>query len=107
LGEVETILKYLNRTKYFKLKLSIDNLGMLKWFVDRSHNVHWDCKGHRGAMCTLGKGARSSYSRKMKVNTQNLTKMELIAAGMFMTEMLWTQHFIQEQGYSAECIGLY
>jgi hypothetical protein len=54
---------------YLKLKLSIDNLGMLKWYVDRSHNIHWDCKGHRGAVFTMGKGVMSSYSRKMKVNT--------------------------------------
>jgi hypothetical protein len=36
-----------------------------------------------------------------------LTETELIAADMFMPEMLWTLHFIQVQGYSAECVGLY
>ncbi len=71
-----------------KLKLSIDNLGMLRWYVGGSHNVHWDCKGHKGEVFTMGKGVASSYSRKMKVNTQSLTKTEHIPADMFMPEML-------------------
>jgi hypothetical protein len=33
----------------------VDNLGMLKWYVDRSHNIHWDCKGHGGAVFKMGK----------------------------------------------------
>ncbi len=42
-GKLKHVLKYLNRTKYLKLKLSVDNLGLLKWYVDGLHNVHWDC----------------------------------------------------------------
>ncbi len=90
-----------------KLKLSINNLGMLKWYLFGSHNSHCNCKGHRRAVFTMGKGVTSSYSRKMKMNTQSSTETELIAADMFMPEMLWTLHFIQVQRYSAECIGLY
>ena len=90
-----------------KLKLSVDNLGMLKWYVDGSHNVHWDCKGHGGAVFKMGKGANTSYSRKVKLNTRSSTKTELLTADMFMPEMLWSLHFIQAQGYEAECVGLY
>jgi hypothetical protein len=62
-GKLKRVLKYLNRTKYLKLKLNVDDLGLLKWYVDGSHNVHWDCRGHGGAMFTLGKGATNSYLR--------------------------------------------
>ncbi len=41
--KLKRVLKYLNGTKYLKLKLSVDNLGLLKWYVDGLHNVHWDC----------------------------------------------------------------
>ena len=58
-------------------------------------------------MFTLGKGATSSYSRKVKSNTRSLTETELLTANMFMPEMLWSLHFIQSQGYEAECVGLY
>jgi hypothetical protein len=42
-GKLKRVLKYLNGTKYLKLKLSMDDLGLLKWYVDGLHNVHWDC----------------------------------------------------------------
>ncbi len=80
---------------------------MLKWYVDGAHNVHWDCKGHGGALFTMGKEAASSYSRKVKLNTRSSTETELVVGDMYMPEMLWTLYFIQHQGYRAECIGLY
>ncbi len=39
-GKLKRVLKYLNRTKNLKLKLKADNVGILKWYVDGSHNVH-------------------------------------------------------------------
>ena len=58
-------------------------------------------------MFSLGRGATLSYSRKVKTNTRSLTETELVTADMFMPEMLWSLHFIQAQGYDAECVGLY
>ena len=46
------------------LKLTIEDLAIIKWWIDGSHNAHPDCKGHTGAMMSLGKGAVASYSRK-------------------------------------------
>ena len=58
-------------------------------------------------MFSLGRGATSSYSRKLKLNTRSSTETELVTADMFMPDMLWSLHFIQAQGYDAECVGLY
>jgi hypothetical protein len=58
-------------------------------------------------MFTMGKGSTSSFSRKIKLNTRSSTETELVAAGMYMPEMLWSLNFIQAQGYKAECVGLY
>ena len=41
-GKLKRMLKYLKGTKYLKLKISVEDLGILKWYVDRSHNTHWD-----------------------------------------------------------------
>jgi hypothetical protein len=106
-GKLKRVLKYLNGMRYLKLKLSMDSLTMLKWYVDGSHNEHWDCKGHGGAMFTLGKGATSSYSRKVKLASHSSTETELITVDMYMPEMLWLLYFIQGQGYEAECMGLH
>ncbi len=38
-GKLKRVLKYLNGTKYLKLRLTVDNMAVLKWYVGRSHNV--------------------------------------------------------------------
>jgi hypothetical protein len=67
-GKLKRVLKYLNGTKYLKLRLSVENVGMLKWYVDGLHSVH-PCRGHGGALFSMGKGATTSYLRKLKLNT--------------------------------------
>ncbi len=69
--------------------------------------MHWDCRGHAGALLRMGQGVAVSYSRKMKMNARSLTKTELVGADMHMPEMLWLLYFIQLQGYEVECIRLY
>ena len=106
-GKLKPVLKFLTWAKYLKLKLSADDLGILKWYVDGLHNAHWDCWGHGEAMFTLGKGSLNSYLRKVKLNTRSLTETELVTANMYMSEMLWSLYFIQSQGYKPEWVGLY
>ncbi len=81
------------------LTISVDSLGMMKWYVDGSHNVHRDCRGHGGSMMFLGEGALAHYSRKLKLNTRSLTETELVAVDMFLPEMLWALYSVQSQGY--------
>ncbi len=75
--------------------------------MEGSHNVHWDCKGHAGVMFTLGEGAVSSYSSKLKLNTQSSTETELVGADMYMPKILWSLYFMDSQGYDMEIIELY
>ena len=48
-GALKRVLKYLNETRYLKLRLTVESMGMLKWYVDGSHNdigkalcSHWE-----------------------------------------------------------------
>jgi hypothetical protein len=106
-GKLQRVLQCLNGTKYLKSTISVKDLAILKWYVDGSHNVHWDCKGRTRAMFTLGEGAASSYSRKLKINTRSSTETELMGADLYMPEMLWSSYFIQSQGYDMKTIKLY
>jgi hypothetical protein len=108
-GVLKGVLKYLNRTKHLKLNLSVGDLRLLKWYLDRLHNLHWDCncKGHGGAMFIMGKGSTSKNSKKIKLNTRSSTETKLLVADMHMPEMVWSLNFIQAQGYGTECVGLY
>ena len=101
-GKLKRALKYLNGTRRLKLTLTIEPMWVIKWFVDGSHNTHWDCKGHGGAMMVMGCGAISSYSRKIKLNTRSSTENELVSVDAYMPEVLWSIYFIQAQGYGVK-----
>jgi hypothetical protein len=87
LGKVETGTKVSEWDKILKAEISVEDLGILKWYVDRLHNTHWDCKGHGGVMFTMGKGATSSYLQKVKLNPRSSTQTELVVSDMYMPEM--------------------
>ncbi len=53
-GKLKRVLKYLNGTKYLKLRLSVENVGMLTWYVNGLHNAHLNCRGHGGALFSMG-----------------------------------------------------
>ena len=67
--------------------------------MDASYSVHPDCKSHTGAMMSLGNGAISSMSRKQKLNTKSSTEAELEGVDDASAQILWTNYFIQSQGY--------
>ena len=85
-----------------KLNLSANNITCLRWWVDTSHAGHDNCKGHTRAMLSLGKGAAISFSRKHKINTKSSTESKLVGADQALPSILYTQNFIEAQGYSVE-----
>ena len=92
-------MKYCNKTKNEKLVLSIDNLHVLKWYIDSSFVIHPDFRSQTGGVMSFGKGAVQSISRKQKLNTKSSTILELVAADDASTLILWTKLFMEEQGY--------
>ena len=101
-GKLKKTLKCLNGTKRLKLTLTIDSMGIIKWFNDGSHSTHWDCKGHGGTMMIMGWGAICSYPRKIKVNTRSSTETGMVLVDAYMPEALWYIYFIQAQGYGVK-----
>jgi hypothetical protein len=101
-GKLKRLLKYLKGTKHMKLTLTVDNLSIIRWWVDASYNVHEDCKGQTGAMMSLGKGAPISFSRKQKCNVRSSCEGELVGIDDALPTILWTRYFIESQGYTVE-----
>ena len=101
-GKLKRVLKYLNGTRHLHLKLSIDSLSSIKWYIDESHQIQDDCQGHTGSMMTLGSGAISSTSRKQKINTKSSTETELVAVHDKLGDVLWMRYFLECQGYSID-----
>ena len=72
-------MRYLKSTLHMKRHLSADNLTNLMWWVDGSYGVHWDSKGHTGAMMSMGKGAIVNVSRNHKLNIGSSTESKLLS----------------------------
>ncbi len=101
-GKLKRVLKYLNGTRKLRLTLTVDSISSIKWYVDGSHQIHNDCRGHTGALMTLGKGAIVSSSRKQKINTKSSTETELVAVDDKLGDILWMCYFLESQGYTIE-----
>ena len=62
-----------------KRHMKADSLSMIRWWVDASYGVHWDCKVYTGAMMSMGKVATVNISRKHKLNSGSSTEAELVS----------------------------
>ena len=93
------MMSYLNRYKFLPTILRADSTHMCRWYADAAFAVHKDMKSHTGYLLTMGKGAMQSRSIKQKINTKSSTEAELITTNSVTTLILWTQWFLEEQGY--------
>ena len=58
------IMRYLQGTVSLKLTLVADASGVIQGYIDASHAVHPDMKGHTGGTMTMGEGIRLQYCRR-------------------------------------------
>ena len=98
---------YLKGTRYMKMYLTADNLSNIIWWVDGSFGVHWDSRGHTGAMMSMGKGAIVNIARKHKMNVASSTESELVSIADVLGMILWCKYFMEAQGYTIESNLLY
>eukprot|EP00804_Cyclotella_cryptica_P029403 CCRYP_013361-RC/>CCRYP_013361-RC protein AED:0.41 eAED:0.27 QI:0/-1/0/1/-1/1/1/0/407 len=99
-GKLKRVLRYLNGMTELGLCLSAKDVGLVRWYVDASYATHEDCKGHTGAMMTLGQGAAISMSRKQKTNARSSTEAELIGVYDALPSILHTRYFLEALGYN-------
>ena len=95
------LMNYLNSTKSLVPTLKVNDLSVLKWHMDASHAVHYDCKGHTGGTLILGEGAVYATSTKQKLNTRSSTKTELVAANNLMPQILWNTFALFSSNFGA------
>ena len=101
------LLKYINGTLDDKLILSVDNLRVLKWWIDSSFAVHPDFKSHTGGAFSYGRGVPISKAAKQKLNTRSSTEAEVVGVDDVATMVLWTKLFMEAQGYEIKKNILY
>ena len=57
-------MKFLRKTLHIPLTVEIDDIQIIKWFIDVSYGTHDDFKSHTGGCMILGKAVPVSISRK-------------------------------------------
>jgi hypothetical protein len=104
LNKLTRVIKYLRHTADLVLRLSADNLNIIKWWVDASYGVHRDMRSHTGGTMSMGTGAVYSTSKKQKLNTKSSTEAELVGVDDVLPQALWTKYFMEAQGYGVTTI---
>ena len=89
-------------TKELCLTIEATDLKNPKWWADASYAVHKDGKSHTGGIMSFGKGTIMAISKKQKINTKSLTEAELVGADEVLSNILWMNNFLKEQGYEPE-----
>ena len=56
---------------------------------------------------TMGKGAIISGSLKQKLNSRSSTEAELIGVDDVSSQIIWTNYFLQSQGYTTDGTVIY
>jgi hypothetical protein len=71
----------------------------MRWWIDGSHAIHPNMRGHTGGGLSFGLGYPISQSSKQKLNTRSSTESELVAVDDMMPTVLWARQFLEEQGH--------
>ena len=95
--KLKRMLQYINATINMKMTLSVDDLIIIKTWVDASYATHNDMKSHTGANITLGKGTIYARLLNQKFNTKRSTEAELVGASNICPQAIWTAYFIEAQ----------
>ena len=77
------------------------------WWVDSSYAVHPDMKSHTGIFMSIGKVGGYTASHKQKLNRKSSTEAELVAIDDAMGQILWTRHFLADQGIPVPVTTIY
>ena len=97
-GKLVQGLRFLLQTLEDKLILRVDDIRLIRWWVDASFATHPDYRSHTGAMMSYGSGAPITISSKQKLNTRSSTDAELVGADDVMSPLLWARLFLEAQG---------
>ena len=53
--KLELLLKHLKLIKHIKIKLMVESLSVVNWWVYTSYNTHDNCRVHIGFIMSLGR----------------------------------------------------
>jgi hypothetical protein len=89
------------------LTLSIDNMSVLKTWVDAAYALQNDMRSHTGGAIMMGKGILYGKLSKQKLNRKSSTEAEVVGASDFLPLTILARNFIEAQGYTIDDSDFY
>ena len=86
--------------------IGADSLEKLLVWIDGSHAVHKNMRGHTGGSMSYGIGQVHSRAGIQKANTKSSTETEVVATSEYIPYPMHMANFMKEQGYPVK-IKLY
>ena len=94
------LIKYLRSSAELGIVLEADKLLSVIAYIDASHAIHENHRGHTGTIISLGRGPVYIKSSSQKINTKSSTETELVGLSDSASQVIWTRNFLLEQGYN-------
>ena len=99
-NKLKWLMRYVWWTRFIPTIIGITEEGAII-YIDGSHAIHADTKGHSGMYTTMGKGALINVARKLGLVTISSTETEVVSTGERMPKCTWFRYFRIAQGDSA------
>ena len=97
--KLKRCLGFLKKTFNDLRTIGADSLRDLHVWVDASHAIHENMRGHTGGTMSMGIGTLHNKSSKQKLNTRSTTESELVGVSEYLPYDLWQVNFFKFQGY--------
>jgi hypothetical protein len=78
--------------------------GHYNMYIDASHGIHDDMKGHSGVCMMYGNACIMGKSTKQKITTKSSAETELVALSDHAGLAIHGQRFLQSLGIDSKCI---
>ena len=99
INKLERVIKYIRHTKDKGIVLEGSKTLQVEAYVDASHGIHEDFRGHTGSTISIGFGPVYSKSGGQKINTKSSAESELVGLSDSTGQIVWTRNFLISQGY--------
>ena len=93
------LMRYVWWTRFIPTIIRITDEGATI-YIDGSHAIHADSRGHSGMYTTMGKGALINMAKKLGLVTISSTETEVVATGERLPKCTWFRYFRIAQGGS-------
>ena len=87
--KLRRVLKFLQQTIDDNRIIGADRLDVMTTFVDSSHAVHPNMRGHTGGVITFGTGVINTKSSKQKMNTRSSNEAEVVGNSEYLPTNIW------------------